>query len=87
MPSSDGQYVYATSNSNFDTVGHFNAFDIETIDTPILPVYSNLNVSSPFGALGYYHNPSEGYYNGGQDACQGKFAAANVVTTVSYLAV
>lgn len=68
VASFDGRYVYLTHNSNTMSVGHFSAFD--TLDAsmlnPVYPLYSEFNTTNPFSPPGIYHNPAEGFYDGGQ---------------------
>lgn len=68
LTSYDGRYVYLTHNSNFMSIGHFTVLDIlgATTDTAIFPLYSEFNQTNPFSPPGIYHNPAEGYYDGGQ---------------------
>jgi hypothetical protein len=64
----DGRYVFLTHNSNVLSVGHFSVLDTfgASTNASILPIYSEFNDTYPFSPPGIYHNPAEGYYDGGQ---------------------
>lgn len=68
LTSYDGRYVYLTHNSNAMSVGHFSVLDSleASLSTPVLPLYSEFNVTNPFSPPGIFHNPEEGFYDGGQ---------------------
>lgn len=65
--SADGRYVLLTHNVDSST-GYFSVLDTTaTGANGILNVsYTNVNETNPFSPLGVYHNPAEGYYDGGQ---------------------
>jgi hypothetical protein len=64
----NGRYVFLTHNSNILSVGHFSVLDTldASTNTSVLPIYSEFNITYPFSPPGIYHNPAEGYYDGGQ---------------------
>jgi hypothetical protein len=68
LASFDGRYVFLTHNSNAMSVGHFSVLDsLDATDSkPVFPLYSEFNVTNPFSPPGIFHNPEEGYYDGGQ---------------------
>jgi len=68
LASFDGRYVYLTHNSNAVSIGHFSVLDTlgANADTQVMPLYSEFNVTNPFTPPGIFHNPEEGYYDGGQ---------------------
>lgn len=57
-----GDYIMATSNT-LDDVGYFTVFDIAAPGSPLY-TYSG---SAPFGDIGYFYNPLQGYFEGGFD--------------------
>jgi hypothetical protein len=60
--SNDGEYVFLTHNANFATVGYFSTLWAGPGNGALF--YSMSNETSAFGAVGIFHNPSEGYYDG-----------------------
>lgn len=60
--SSDGAYVFLTYNSDGGTVGHFAILDGANGDIFFEQSYND----APFAPLGIFHNPAEGYYDGGK---------------------
>jgi hypothetical protein len=60
--SDDGDYVFLTHNTNFETVGYFSTLWAAQNGTLF---YSMTNETSPFGPPGIFHSPAEGYYDGG----------------------
>ena len=68
VASFDGRYIFLTHNSNVETVGHFSVLDSldAQVDIDVLPFYSEINDANPFTPPGIYHNPEEGYFDGGQ---------------------
>ena len=67
VTSLDGQHIYLTHNSNGESIGHFSVLDSFNAveDQSVLPIYSEFNTTNPFSPPGIYHNPEEGYYDGG----------------------
>lgn len=68
LASFDGRYIYLTHNSNAMSVGHFSVLDSldASLSTPVFPLYSEFNTTNPFSPPGIFHNPEEGFYDGGQ---------------------
>jgi hypothetical protein len=60
--SNDGEYVFLTHNANFESVGYFSTLWAGPGNGTLF--YSRSNETSAFGAVGIFHNPSEGYYDG-----------------------
>lgn len=60
--SEDGAYVFLTHNSAEGTVGHFTILDGATGEL----YFAQVNEDAPFSPLAIFHNPAEGYYDGGQ---------------------
>lgn len=67
VTSFDGRYIYLTHNSNGKSFGHFSVLDSFNAveDQPVFPLYSEFNTTNPFSPPGIYHNPEEGFYDGG----------------------
>jgi hypothetical protein len=63
--SADGRFFAITHNLN--QAGYFSIFDTASTSTaPMYQYQSNLlvfNTTTPFSAVGVYHNPLEGYYD------------------------
>ena len=70
----DGRYILI--NSNLDDQGYFSVFDTtDDTSSPIEPVYQFTgNMTAPFGPLGGYLQPAEGYYDGGENNTNDFFA-------------
>lgn len=68
VTSSDGRYIYLTHNVD-GKVGYFSMLDTTQLsgDDALAPMYQNYNDTNPFSPIGIFHNPAEGYYDGGQD--------------------
>jgi hypothetical protein len=72
--SSDGRYLYINSNVGGNE-GHFSVFDTTKATNGTVPaMYSYVappianstnSTTNPFSPLGVFHNPIEGYYDGG----------------------
>lgn len=58
--STDGNYVFLTHNSNFETIGFFTILSAADGGAEY---YSASNQTTPFAPLGIYHTPYEGYYD------------------------
>lgn len=83
---SDGRYILLTHNVNQE-VGHFSVLDTSAASgTAIDVVYTYVNATSPFSPIGAYHQPAEGYYDGGEgntnDMFVWSFATARNASTV-----
>ena len=61
--SSNGEWVFLTHNGLGQSEGHFTILDALMNGTEF---YTMVNTTSPFCPPGIYHNPAEGYYDGGQ---------------------
>ena len=61
--SEDGRFVFFTCNSDALSVGHFFILDGQNNGDIF---HTQKNDNAPFGPLGIYHNPEEGYYDGGE---------------------
>ncbi len=61
--SADGAYVFLTYNSVGATIGHFTILDGATGEIFFSQTYDD----APFAPLGIFHNPAEGYYDGGKN--------------------
>jgi hypothetical protein len=64
VTSGDGDYVFLTTNSNIDTVGHFYVLSAVNNGAAF---YTQSNSTSPFSPPGIYHSPAEGHYFDGKD--------------------
>ena len=63
VASGAGDLVYLTHNSNFQSTGHFTCLMASMGGQTI---FSQQNTTNPFSPPGIYHNPVEGYYDGGE---------------------
>ena len=64
VASEDGNFVFLTHNSDFESVGHFTILDSRNNGTVL---FSQTNGTNPFAPLGIYHNPQpEGNFDGGE---------------------
>jgi hypothetical protein len=75
VTSFDGRHIYLTLNSALKTVGHFSILDVFRLEQdpstpgsflPLSPIFFATNETNPFGPIGIFKNPSEGYYDGGE---------------------
>lgn len=57
--STDGSYIFFNRNTDEQTSGHFTILSYADDGTPF---FSQENTTSPFGALGVYHEPIQGMY-------------------------
>jgi hypothetical protein len=62
VSSADGTEIMTTHNVDGQT-GSFTVFN--TADTTN-PAFTYSSADSPFGAVGYFHNPVQGYFEGGE---------------------
>jgi hypothetical protein len=60
VSSGDGSYAFLTHNSDFKTKGHFTI-----LSAGGTVFYTEASTNSSYAPLGIYHNPPEGYYDGG----------------------
>jgi outer membrane protein assembly factor BamB len=60
--SDDGNYVFLTHNADLKSKGYFSALWAASSGTTF---YSMSNETAPFAPLGIFHNPVEGFYDGG----------------------
>lgn len=60
----DGKYILITYNVGGAT-GYFSVFDTTSPTEPVY-TYTMSNGTEPFGAIGYYWGPGEGYFPGGE---------------------
>jgi len=67
QPTSDGRYVMVNYNLEQST-GYFSVLDTSQAapGAALAAAYTGSNQTNPFSPLGVYHNPSEGYYDGGE---------------------
>ena len=63
VSSASGEQVFLTHNSNFGSTGHFTVL-LASMGGQTL--FSQQNTTNPFSPVGVYHNPAEGYYDGGE---------------------
>ena len=61
--SDDGEYIFLTHNTNNGTVGTFSILSASS-DGELF--YTERNETAPFSPPGIYHNPAEGFYDGGE---------------------
>ena len=69
VTSFDGRHIYLTLNSGSKTTGHFAIFDTSLVELDVLlsPIFNEPNDLNPYSPPGVFHNPDEGYYDGGED--------------------
>jgi hypothetical protein len=60
VSSGNGAYAFLTHNSDFKTKGHFTI-----LSAGGSVFYTEASTNSSYAPLGIYHNPPEGYYDGG----------------------
>jgi hypothetical protein len=69
VTSHDGRYIYITHNVDQLMVifTMLDTFDAASNGELIPVIYEYVNGTNPFSTIGYYHNPTYGYYDGGEN--------------------